>query len=198
MFRFYPLFLLILTFAFWRPAFTQNPSSPAPVSTSAPKTDTTQYSKEAAIVEQIWNTVTFSDDGNSVRDQIARVRVQTDAGVKQWGLLTLPFQSATQTVEIDYVRVRKPDGSVVTTSADNVQDLDSEITRAAPFYSDLREKHIAVKGLATGDVLEYSVHWHGIKPLIPGQFWFDYNFQHDGIVLDEKFESEFQRRALLG
>jgi uncharacterized protein DUF3857 len=32
----------------------------------------------------------------------------------------------------------------------------SEITRQAPFYSDLREKHIPVKGLSSGDILEYQ------------------------------------------
>ncbi len=133
-------------------------------------------------------SITFDNDGNSTHEQTTRVRVQTDAGVKQWGLLSLPFQSATQSVEIDYVRVRKADGSIVVTPPDNVQDLDSEITRSAPFYSDLREKHVAVKGLATGDLLEYKVQWHTTKPLIPGQFWFGYNFIHDGIVLDERVE----------
>jgi len=31
----------------------------------------------------------------------------------------------------------------------------AEITRQAPFHSDIREKHSAVKGLSPGDVLEY-------------------------------------------
>jgi tetratricopeptide (TPR) repeat protein len=132
--------------------------------------------------------IAFDNDGNFTREQTSRVRVQTDAGVKQWGLLSFPFQSATQTVEIEYVRVHKPEGSTLITPPENVQDLDSEITRNAPFYSDLREKHVAVKGLNNGDILEYSAHWRTTKPLIPGQFWFQYNFHHDGIVLDERLE----------
>ena len=84
------------------------------------------------------------------------------------GAAVFPFQSATQTVEIDYVRVHKPDGSTQITPPDDVQDLDAEITRSAPFYSDLREKHVAVKGLGKGDILEYEAHWHAIKPLVPG------------------------------
>ncbi len=132
--------------------------------------------------------IAFDNDGNSTREQTSRVRVQSDAGVQQWGLLSFPFQSATQTVEIDYVRVRKADGSTIITPAENVQDLDAEITRSAPFYSDLREKHVAVKGLGKGDTLEYQAHWRTTKPLIPGQFWFQYNFHHDGIVLAERLE----------
>jgi tetratricopeptide (TPR) repeat protein/transglutaminase-like putative cysteine protease len=157
-----------------------SPSSSAPA-----KAD---FSQEAAVIEEMSTTIAFDNDGSLTRVQGSRVRVQTDGGVQQWGLLNFPFQSATQVVEIDYVRVHKPDGSILITPPDNVQDLDAEITRSAPFYSDLREKHVAVKGLGKGDVLEYKAHWRSTKPLIPGQFWFTYNFLHEGIVLAERLE----------
>lgn len=161
----------------------------ASTQTSVPANSTTDdYSQEASVIESMSTKVKFENSGSFTREQSTRVHVQTDAGVKQWGLLTFPFQSATQAVEIDYVRVHKPDGSTVITPPENVQDLDAEITRAAPFYSDLREKHVAVKGLAAGDTLEYGAHWRTTTPLIPGQFWFQYNFQHDAIVLNERLE----------
>jgi tetratricopeptide (TPR) repeat protein/transglutaminase-like putative cysteine protease len=144
------------------------------------------YSQEAAVIEEMSTRIAFENDGNFTRGQTSRVRVQTDAGVQQWGLLKFPFQSATEIVEIEYVRVRKADGSTLITPPDNVQDLDAEITRSAPFYSDLREKHVAVKGLGKGDILEYEAHWRSTKPLIPGQFWFRYNFHQEGVVLDER------------
>jgi len=149
---------------------------------------TNDYAQEAAVIEEMSTKIAFDNDGNFTREQTSRIHVHTDAGVKQWGLLAFPFQSSTQAVEIDYVRVRKIDGSNVVTPPDNIQDLDSELTRSAPFYSDLREKHVAVKGLGKGDILEYSARWRTTKTLIPGQFWFQYSFHHDGIVLDERVE----------
>jgi len=146
------------------------------------------YSQEASVIEELSTKIAFDNEGNLTREQTSRVHVQTDAGVQQWGLLNFPFQSATQTVDIDYVRVRKSDGNIVSTPPDNIQDLDSEITRSAPFYSDLREKHVAVKGLGKGDILEYKARWHDTKPLVPGQFWFQYSFHHEGIVLGERLE----------
>ena len=146
------------------------------------------YSLEASVIEELTTKIAFDNDGKLAHEQISRVRVQTDSGVQAWGILNFPFQSATQTVEIDYVRVRKPDGSIQITPPDNVQDLDAEITRSAPFYSDLREKHVAVKGLAKGDILEYMAHWHTTKPLVPGQFWYQYDFQRNAIVLSERLE----------
>jgi hypothetical protein len=88
------------------------------------------YSQEAAVIEQMATKIAFDNDGKFNREQTSRVRVQTDSGVKQWGLLSFPFQSATQTVEIDYVRVHKADGTTLITPPDNVQDLDSEIARS--------------------------------------------------------------------
>jgi Domain of Unknown Function with PDB structure (DUF3857)/Transglutaminase-like superfamily len=98
-------------------------------------------------------------------------------------VLTFSYQSATEIIDIDYVRVQKADGSMISTPADNIQDIPAEITRQAPVYSDLREKHVAVKGLGLGDVLEYHVLWHTTKPLTPGQFWLSLNFPEDFIVL---------------
>lgn len=156
--------------------------------TKHPQNAKVEYSEEAAIIELQETKISFDNDGKRSHEQLTQVRVNSDAGIQQWGILSLPYQSATETVEIGYVRVRKPDNTIVATPEDNVQDLDSEITRSAPFYSDLREKHVAVKGLAKGDTLEFQVFWHPIKALIPGQFWFEYNFHKTGIVMNERLE----------
>jgi len=86
--------------------------------------------------------VSFANDGTGTTEQTTSVRVQSDSGVQRWGLLSFPYRAAEQTIEIEYVRVVKADGRTVVTPEDNVQDLDSEITRAAPLYSDQRGKHV--------------------------------------------------------
>ncbi len=161
-----------------------------PPNTPSPQAD---YAREAIVGELVSQKINFENDGTSVQEETFRARIQSDAGVKQFGLLTFGYQGSTQTVEFDYVRVRKPDGAVVLTPPDNVQDLDAGITRDAPFYSDLREKHVAVKGLSTGDTLEYQVRVRSTKSLAPGQFWFNYNFEHSGIVLDEQLQVSVPR-----
>jgi tetratricopeptide (TPR) repeat protein len=146
------------------------------------------YSKEAFVIENDISKLTFENDGTSVRESTSRILIQSDAGVQHYSVLTLPYQKSEETVEIEYVRVVKPDGSVVPTPLDDVQDMPSEITRQAPFYSDAREKHIAVKGLSPGDVLEMQERWRTTNPLIPGQFWFAYQFSHDAVVLHEEVQ----------
>ena len=151
------------------------------------------YSKEAVVIEKDVSKIIFENDGTSTRESTSRIRIQSDAGVQQYGVLTIAYAKAEQTLEIDYVRVLKPDGSVVVTPLDDIQDMPSEITRQAPFYSDAREKHIAVKGLSPGDVLEFRERWRTTNPLVPGHFWLTYSFVRDLIVLHEELQVSVPR-----
>ena len=156
----------------WVPAFAQ---------TSAKKDAAGQdFSKEGAVFEQITTRVVFQSDGTYTSEFRAQVRVQSDAGVRQYGVLRVPYQASVGGVEVQDVRVTKPNGSVVSTPLDSIQDMTSEVSREAPMYSDLREKHVAVKGLEPGDTLEYSVRWQVEEPLAAGQFWYGYQFIKSG------------------
>jgi hypothetical protein len=163
--------------------------------TSAVAVAKPDYSQEAAVVEEMTTKVVFENSGKFTREQISRVRTLTDAGVKDWGLLSFPYQSATQTVEVEYVRVCKPDGTTIASPPDNIQDLDSEITRAAPFYSDLREKHVAVKGLGKGDTLEYAARWQTTKPLVPGNSGLNTIFTAKALFLMSASKYKYPRTA---
>ena len=91
------------------------------------------YSQEPFVVEERSTEIVFENDGTDTRNFKVRVRIQSGAGVQQYAVLTLAYQSSSQSIDIDYVRIHKPDGTVVLTPSENVQDLDSEITRQAPF-----------------------------------------------------------------
>lgn len=151
------------------------------------------YSRESFVVEQFTSKQQFENDGTSTEENNSRVRIQSDVGAKRYGILAFSYASGTSSFELEYVRVRKPDGSVVETPPESVQDMTADITRQAPFYSDLREKHVAVKGLGVGDVLEYKTREHTTRPLAPGQFWTAYEFTKDSIILDEQFEVKIPR-----
>lgn len=155
---------------------------------AAGKTSTPDYSQEAFVVEQIRTRLVYENDGTGSRYRYGRVRIQSDAGVKEFGLLVFPYANANETLDVVSVKVTKPDGTVVVTPAVNVQDLPSDVTRVAPSYTDLRQKHVVVKALGVGDVLENEIRERIHTPLIPGHFWMEDNFFSQGISLDEEIE----------
>jgi len=161
----------------------QSLSAPAPAKAAA---QTPDLSKEGMVLEKAYTRIRMEADGTGSRETISRVRVLADSGVKQMAVLTFTYTASNQQVEIGYVRVIKPDGTVVVTPDYNVQDMPADVTRQAPMYSDIHQKHVAVKGLAVGDTLESKVTLRTLKPEVPGQFWFEYSFEKNLIILDEQ------------
>src|SRR5215469_10950833 len=146
------------------------------------------YSKESFVIEKMNSVYRFEADGTGRKETVARIRVQSEAGVQQWGQLQEGYNSANERVEIPYVRVLKADGTVVKAGDDAVQDLSAPVEHEAPVYTDYRQKHITVPGLRPGEVLEYDMVTVMHTALAPGQFWTEYDFDKNNIVLDEELE----------
>ncbi len=156
-------------------------------------TPVTDYSKEPFVVELLEQHERFEADGKGQRELTLRVRVQSESAVRQFGLLVYPFASTFESLEVVYARVRKPDGTVIETPASDVQELDSAVSREAPMYTDEREKHVAIKSLSAGDILEAKFRWTIHDAMAPGHFWYDVNYFTGGICLKEVLEFDVPR-----
>ena len=163
-------------------------------STSGSSSDTSQ---EAVVFDRLDNRVRYEEDGTGVRETTVVVRVQSQAGVQALGQLVLGYSSATEKLEVDYVRVRKPGGQVVETPASSAQDFAPEVLRQAPMYSDFRQRHVSVANLQAGDTLEYHIVTHITTPLAPHEFWYEESFPKDVAIHEEKLEIDIPKdRAL--
>lgn len=169
---------LCLSISFWAAAQTKaaKPGSSA---------DTAQ---EAAVVELLSTRVHYENDGTGTVEHIRAVRVQSEAGIQQYGQLVFGYSSATEKLDVNYVRVRKPGGQTMETPPGNAQDFAPEILRSAPMYSDYRERHVTVSSLRPGDLLEYSTTTHITTPLAAGEFWYEYNFPKHIAVTEARLE----------
>lgn len=163
-------------------------SSPAPATASADF-----YRNEAIVFEKSETTYRMHADGTGERDIHITARIQSQGAAQQFGVLAFSYASAYETPTIKLVRVHKPDGSVVDTPATDVIDMPADVSRQAPLYSDLKEKHIPVRSLSPGDTLEYEIDTSIDKAEAPGQFWGADHFAAPGtvIVLSEVLQLEF-------
>src|SRR5579859_1138596 len=149
---------------------------PAAMFAQTSSSNQTGTSEESVVFDRMDDLVRFEDDGTGVREATAVIRVQSQAGVKALGQLVFGYSSATEKLDVNYVRVRKPDGRVIETPASTAQDFAPEVLREAPTYSDYRERHVSVAGLQAGDVLEYHTVTHVTTPLAPHEFWYEHSF----------------------
>ncbi|MGA7221527.1 MAG: DUF3857 domain-containing protein [Candidatus Acidiferrales bacterium] len=172
-------------------AATAPTQAKSPRSSTKPRAVTSgppDFSKEPFVLESTITKMRFENDGTYSFEVTQRGRIQSQAGLQQLGVLQFPYAAATSSLEMEYVRVVKPDGRTVETPAENALDMPADITREAPFYSDLHSEQIAVKGLEIGDHLEAQYRVTVKKPLDPGQFWQSFNFNKASITLDEQLE----------
>ena len=93
-------------------------AQPAAPSSSQPSSQPTQNrpaqkttnADESAVFERILNRIRFENDGTEVSETEAVVRIQSQAGVEEFGQLVFGYSSATEKLQVEYVRARKPDG----------------------------------------------------------------------------------------
>ena len=168
-------------------AQTNGSKAQAPAKSSEAAQKKTDYSQEAVVIEQLSSAYRFERDGTGQRELSLRAKIQSDAGVERFGQLIFGYSSANEKLDMDFVRVRKSDGTVVNAAATDIQDLTAPVAREAPVYTDLRQKHITVPGLRPGDTLEYHLVWNIHTPLAQNHFWVEHDFVTKGaIVLDDQ------------
>lgn len=182
-------------------AFAQQPA-PATASTPSAAAQTASaklldYSKEAAVVERMDRVYRYAADGTGSEDATVVIHVQDDSAVKTWSVLSFNFASSAQHVEVHHVRIHHPDGSTTETPASDAQEMPAAVTREAPFYSDLKEEQIPIRGLRSGDRLEYNVSIVRTRAeAAPNHFWDSetlYTQANGLVVLSESVELRYPK-----
>src|ERR1700753_2387183 len=90
------------------------PNPPPTHSDSKPeatKPDVSKYAQEPIVIEDLAIKVRYESDGRGTVDYAIRERIQAESAVTSEGVLPFQYDSDPQTLQIKYVRVRKPDGS---------------------------------------------------------------------------------------
>jgi hypothetical protein len=115
---------LLLISVLMSPAIYQTTQTPE-------KKSTTDSSEQAAIIEELETSARFENDGSSVQTVLQRVKIQNEAGIRLYVIITFNFIVG-QEFSIDAVEVHRKDGSTVKASAANIQEVTPEISRVAP------------------------------------------------------------------
>lgn len=162
----------------------QNPSSPA-------GTPSDPYRDEPYVFEKLEKTVRMKPDGTGEQLTHVVLRVQSEGTARQFAVLSVSYASANETGSIDYIRVHKANGTTVETPTTDAIEMPSEVTREAPVYSDIREKHVPVRSLSVGDRLEYQLHTVRTKAEAPNESWGAEHFSTGaGVVLSQTITLE--------
>jgi len=143
------------------------------------------YAGEPMVLDHANIAYVMNADGTGYAERTVAARLQSDAAVQAVSVVALPFASAIEHVEFKYARVRHPDGTVTETPISDVIEQPEQVTVQAPFYSDLKEAQLPIKGMRVGDTLEWQARIVRTKAEASGEFWGQEIFPTDAVVLQE-------------
>jgi hypothetical protein len=152
------------------------------------KSDNVAYADEPIVIERADTVINMATDGTGWKEHILVARLQSDATVKKYSVLSVPYASDSEHVKLLYARVRHPDGTVAETQTTDAMDMPSPVTRQAPFYSDQKELQLPIRSLRVGDTLELKYRIIRTKSEVPGQFWGQEVFTDSAVVLSQTAE----------
>jgi len=115
--------------------------------------------------------VRFDADGRGSRTYRQVIQVLKQEAASQFGEQVFSYSRSREKLTVNWVRVVRPDGSVVSDSAAHEQESDAPTALTAPVYSDARLHRVTLGGVAEGTVVDWSYTVETLDPMMAGDFF---------------------------
>ena len=114
--------------------------------------------------------VSFDADGTGSRTYRQVVQILTPEAAERWGEQSFGYSTDKEKFTLNWARVVRPDGSIVSEKPVHEQESLAPVAMEAPVYSDEKLHRISLGGVAPGTIVDYSYTVKTLKPVIPGDF----------------------------
>jgi hypothetical protein len=133
--------------------------------------DPSQYPDDPFIYLLDDGVLRYEADGRGSRTYRQVVQILNTDGVETWAEQSFGYEPGHQKLTINWVRVVRPDGSIVSEAPTLVQDADIPATMGNPVYTDQKVKRMSLSGVAPGTIVDFSYTLEEQKPYLPGDFY---------------------------
>lgn len=110
-------------------------------------------------------------DGRGTRTYRQIVQILRQSAVERYQEQSFSWSPAHERLIVNWIRVVRPDGSVVSAKPAHVQESDVPASTDDPVYSDRRVRRLSLSGVAPGTIVDYSVTTEELKPFLPRDFF---------------------------
>ncbi len=113
----------------------------------------------------------LEEDGTGTRTFRQVIQVLKPAAATRLQEQTFSWSPQHQKLTVNWVKVVKPDGTVVSDAPSQVQESDVPAARNDPVYTDRRVRRMSLSGVAPGTIVDYSYTLDEQKPFMPRDFF---------------------------
>ncbi len=121
--------------------------------------------------------VRLEADGSGSRTYRQIVQILTPEAAERWGEQSFGYSTDKEKFTLNWARVVRPDGSVVSDKPVHEQESLAPVAMEAPVYSDEKLHRISLGGVAPGTLVDFSYTVQTLKPIIPGDFFTSWSVQ---------------------
>src|SRR5437773_1059700 len=115
--------------------------------------------------------VKFEPDGRGSRTYRQIVQVLTQDGAEAWGEQSFSYSGGSERLAVNWIRVLKPNGEVVSARPSHEQESLAPVALEAPVYSDEKVRRVTLSGVAPGTLVDWSYTVERLKPLVAGDYY---------------------------
>lgn len=130
----------------------------------------TDHPDEDAVYLLDDGVVRYEADGRGTQTFRQIVEILKPDAVDRYREFRFSYAPKHERFRINWMRVLKPDGTVISAAPTQEQDSDVPAQMGDPVYSDRKVKRLSLTGVAPGTIVDYSYTREELKPFLPGDF----------------------------
>ena len=117
--------------------------------------------------------------------QVAQI-LNRDA-IDTWAEETFAYDGERQRFRLNWAKVVRPDGSVVSAEPIHQQVADVPVPEQSPVYTDLKRVRVSLGGVDVGTIVDYSYTIETVKPVMPREFYANWTITTGGTVRRSRY-----------
>jgi transglutaminase-like putative cysteine protease len=110
-------------------------------------------------------------DGRGTRTYRQIVQILKQSAVERYQERSFSWSPGHERLTVNWIRVVRPDGSVVSAKPTHEQESDVPASTDDPVYTDRRVRRVSLSGVAPGTIVDYSVTTEELRPFLPRDFF---------------------------
>ena len=133
--------------------------------------DTTALPEQDAAFLLDDGVLRLEPDGRGTRTYRQIVQILKQSAVERFQEQSFSWSPGHERLTINWIRVVRPDGTVISARPTHVQESDVPASTEDPVYTDRRVRRVSLSGVAPGTIVDYSVTTEELKPTPPRDFF---------------------------
>lgn len=132
--------------------------------------DSTHHPDESAVLLLDDGVVRYDADGTGTRTYRQVTQILSADAVDEYAEQEFSYVPGHQRLTVNWIRVVRPDGTVVSQAPSQAQEADVPAALGNPVYSDAKIRRYSLAGVAPGTIVDWSYTVEELKPFLKGDF----------------------------